>query len=55
MNKAKAKKWLRTHPPPRDWRGTPLEYAELEMVDWKMVIGVGICAMAIYVLSRPKQ
>ena len=26
-----AQKWLRKEPPPREWTGTPLEYAEEEM------------------------
>lgn len=26
-----AVKWLQKHQPPKNWQGTPLEYAQLEM------------------------
>lgn len=27
-------KWLRENPPPAEWRGSPVEYAYLEMPLW---------------------
>lgn len=35
---ARARKWLKSNPPPADWRGTPMEWAFCEMpsVPWWM-------------------
>lgn len=30
--RARARAWLKKNPPPKDWRGTPMQWAELEML-----------------------
>jgi hypothetical protein len=44
--------WLRDHPPPDEWRGTPMQWAFTERPEPSRVLPVVLAGLALFGITR---